>query len=322
MKQPRPNRRRPLALALSLFALLAALMVATGVAWADQPADAGVKNAPKNCNPSDPDGTENGGTDCIGGTSGNPDPDPNNGSGNESDCEDDNNGNGVPGHCKDVCDLIKGVQKDPLKCLPPVVVDLCPNLGGAQASVPGGLIMVDGRCVEPAPPAATDVCPNIADGQATIPAGLVMVDGQCVAPSTPGTGTTGTPAGTPATSGTTPTTGASTPTPTPTPTTGAAAPDAATPGTTPEATAGEAAASETAGPGAAEAEDTTVEATTDATTVPAGQATAGAGAAPSGELPFTGAPTWLVAIAGMLLMLAGTMVHRRAARVAAVRASR
>lgn len=49
----------------------------------------------------DPDGTENGGVDQPGGTGGvDPtDQDGNNGSGNDSDCEDDNLGVGVPGHC-------------------------------------------------------------------------------------------------------------------------------------------------------------------------------------------------------------------------------
>ena len=52
---------------------------------------------------SDPDGDENGGVDQPGGSGGvnKADQDGNNGSGNDSDCEDDNRGQGVPGHCKD-----------------------------------------------------------------------------------------------------------------------------------------------------------------------------------------------------------------------------
>lgn len=51
----------------------------------------------------DPDGDTNGGVDQPGGEGGaDPsDQDGNNGSGNDSDCEDDNRGKGVPGHCKE-----------------------------------------------------------------------------------------------------------------------------------------------------------------------------------------------------------------------------
>lgn len=51
----------------------------------------------------DPDGDDNGGVDQPGGDGGvDPtDQDGNNGSGNDSDCEDDNRGVGIPGHCKE-----------------------------------------------------------------------------------------------------------------------------------------------------------------------------------------------------------------------------
>ena len=65
-----------------------------------------------------------------------------------------------------------------------------------------------------------------------------------------------------------------------------------------------------------------MEAAGDATTVPADATTAGAIATPAGELPFTGAPTWIVAIVGLLLTLTGTMLHRRAARPATANAAR
>lgn len=294
--QARPVRVRLRVLSITLFAMLASLLIATGVAWADQPADAGVKNAPKNCNPSDPDGTENGGTDCIGGTSGNEDPDPNQGSGNDSDCEDDNNGVGVPGHCRDrdKCPDINGVQKDPASCAPPVVVDVCPNVDGTQGSVPAGLVMVNGQCVAPTTPASTDVCPNIAGDQATVPAGTVMVNGECVTPVVSGT-PDGTGSATPAADGSTPTPGAAD-----------AAPGSAGADSAPTATA----------------DDTTLDATAGATDIPAGEATAGAADAANGELPFTGAPTWIVAIVGLLLTLTGTMLHRRATRLATASASR
>ena len=121
-----PHRGRVLLLCITL---LASLFLAVGVAWADQPTGAGNGNGSNPCTPADPDGNENGGADCPGGSGGNGgDQDMNNGTGNDSDCEDDNNGNGVPGHCRDLCPLINGVQLNQSSCPPPPpVVDACPD---------------------------------------------------------------------------------------------------------------------------------------------------------------------------------------------------
>ncbi len=203
------------------------------------------------------------------------------------------NESGLNGHAKqphsgtDIIPAPAGGCPGPVA--PPEPVDVCPNVDGNQATVPSDLVVVDGQCVTPTPPPApTDVCPNIDGNQATVPTGQVIVDGQCVTPATPTTP-----------DGPTPTT------PDATPTADGATPDAAP-----------AAAADAAAPTASPAEDTTIEATAGAADVPAGEATAGAAQTANGELPFTGAPTWIVAFAGMLLMLTGSMLHRRAARVA------
>jgi LPXTG-motif cell wall-anchored protein len=62
----------------------------------------------------DPDGMLNGGVDQPGGAGGvDPtDQDGNNGSGNDTDCEDDNRGVGIPGHCKPRPETSGGVTGD------------------------------------------------------------------------------------------------------------------------------------------------------------------------------------------------------------------
>lgn len=139
----------------------------------------------------------------------------------------------------------------------------------------------------PPPPPPLDVCPNVDGNQATVPAGLVLVDGQCVAPTPPITPDAPTPA-------------------TPTP-------DAPTP--TPDATP-EAAEGDTPAPAA---DDTTVLGVAE---VPADEPTAGAAATADGTLPFTGTPTWVIAVAGMLLVLAGTILHRLGSRRAVATGAR
>ncbi len=72
-------------------------------------------------------------------------------------------------------------------CVPPPL-DLCPNIAGAQATIPAGMIKdAAGNCVTPIEP---DVCPNIAGNQATIPAGMIKdAAGNCVTPPTNISGT-------------------------------------------------------------------------------------------------------------------------------------
>ncbi len=69
----------------------------------------------------------------------------------------------------------------------PVIIDVCPNILGVQATVPGGMIIDgNGDCVTPPPP-VVDVCNNIAGTQNTIPAGYYQDgNGDClVQPSPP-----------------------------------------------------------------------------------------------------------------------------------------
>lgn len=184
---------------------------------------------------------------------------------------------------------------------PPPPTDLCPNIAGDQATVPAGMVLENGLCITP----PADLCPNIAGDQPTVPAGLVIVNGQCVAPTPTDVcpniaGDQATvPAGMILENGqcVTPST----------PTT----PDAPTPTVTPDAPPAADGESPTA-------DDAPVE-TAGADEVPEAEATAGAADAPAGELPFTGAPTWAIALAGMLAMIAGTMLHRTASRRIAAR---
>lgn len=66
------------------------------------------------------------------------------------------------------------------------VIDVCPNILGAQATVPGGMIIDgNGDCVTPAPP-VVDVCNNLAGNQTTIPAGYYQDgNGDCLIQPTP-----------------------------------------------------------------------------------------------------------------------------------------
>ena len=70
--------------------------------------------------------------------------------------------------------------------LGPVVVDVCPNILGVQATVPNGMIIDgNGDCVTPPPP-VVDVCNNIAGDQETIPAGYYRdSNGDCYVQPTP-----------------------------------------------------------------------------------------------------------------------------------------
>lgn len=68
----------------------------------------------------------------------------------------------------------------------PVVIDVCPNILGVQATVPNGMIVDgNGNCITPAPP-IVDVCNNIAGNQETIPAGYYRDNnGDCFPQPTP-----------------------------------------------------------------------------------------------------------------------------------------
>jgi hypothetical protein len=55
---------------------------------------------------------------------------------------------------------------------------VCPNLEGAQATVPAGYTLSGGLCVPVETP--IDVCPNLEGAQATVPAGYTLVGGLCV----------------------------------------------------------------------------------------------------------------------------------------------
>lgn len=281
MKQSRTSRRR--AIALALFAFLPALLLPSGIAGAASAAQPGVDitichatGSATNpyvtitINPNGLNGhlnTPHSGTDIVPAPAG-----------------------GCPGPVTpppptDVCPNVAGNQATvPAglvvingQCVapPPPPTDVCPNLDGNQATIPAGLVLIDGQCLTP--PVGADICPNIAGDQPTLPAGLVIVGGQCVAPITPATPDAPTPA--------------------------APTPDAPTPDATPEAAGGD-----TPAPAA---DDTTVQGVAE---VPAGEPTAGAAETAGGTLPFTGAPTWVLAVAGMLFMLAGTILHRRGSR--------
>ena len=73
----------------------------------------------------------------------------------------------------------------PCQTTPPPT-DVCPNIGGNQATVPEGMVKDEqGNCVTPPPP-PTDVCPNIDGNQATVPEGMVKDEqGNCVTPPPP-----------------------------------------------------------------------------------------------------------------------------------------
>jgi hypothetical protein len=79
----------------------------------------------------------------------------------------------------DVCPNIPGAQPT----LPPgfgivngsCVQDVCPNLSGVQTQVPLGFGVVNGDCI-------ADVCPNLGGVQTQVPRGLKKVNGNCVKP--------------------------------------------------------------------------------------------------------------------------------------------
>lgn len=56
--------------------------------------------------------------------------------------------------------------------------DVCPNLGGAQSSVPSGYQMDNDICVPTT--TTTDLCRNMPGNQTTVPTGYVVKDGICV----------------------------------------------------------------------------------------------------------------------------------------------
>lgn len=64
---------------------------------------------------------------------------------------------------------------------PPPPVDVCPNLEGAQATVPDGYTLSEGNCipdvVEETP---IDLCPNIEGDQGVVPDGMSLIEGSCV----------------------------------------------------------------------------------------------------------------------------------------------
>jgi len=76
------------------------------------------------------------------------------------------------------------VSECPQPDVPPT--DVCPNIEGIQASVPGGMVKDEqGNCVTPTPP-PTDACPNIEGTQASVPGGMVKDEqGNCVTPTPP-----------------------------------------------------------------------------------------------------------------------------------------
>ncbi len=62
-------------------------------------------------------------------------------------------------------------------------VDMCPNIDGAQETVPTGHHLAEGQCVVDVP---VDLCPNISDTQITIPEGYHLSEGQCILDDTNG----------------------------------------------------------------------------------------------------------------------------------------
>ncbi len=54
----------------------------------------------------------------------------------------------------------------------PVLLDVCPNIEGAQGTVPTGLQLLNSECVIILPSVASlDLCPNLGGAQTTVPAG-------------------------------------------------------------------------------------------------------------------------------------------------------
>lgn len=82
-------------------------------------------------------------------------------------------------------DVIDTVAVDCEALAPPAVdpapVDVCPNMAGAQPTVPDGMRLENGQCVAIPAPDPVDVCPNMAGAQPTVPDGMRLENGQCVA---------------------------------------------------------------------------------------------------------------------------------------------
>lgn len=76
---------------------------------------------------------------------------------------------------------VDGLQEED----PPTTTDVCPNLEGDQASVPGGYELIEGQCV-PVQEEPEDVCPNLDGLQAAVPDGYYIDQaGQCVVEDNP-----------------------------------------------------------------------------------------------------------------------------------------
>jgi hypothetical protein len=96
--------------------------------------------------------------------------------------------NGVPssGGTNDESDIT--VTRPKTGCAPPPPPDECPNIAGAQASIPAGMSKdASGNCVTPPPP-PTDQCPNLEGLQTSVPTGMVKdATGACSTPPPPPT---------------------------------------------------------------------------------------------------------------------------------------
>jgi hypothetical protein len=77
------------------------------------------------------------------------------------------------------CPINPAVNVGDAACVPPVVIDVCPNIAGNQASIPSGYIKdASGNCVKP-----VDFCPNIDGNQPSLPVGKILdKDGNCIEP--------------------------------------------------------------------------------------------------------------------------------------------
>ncbi len=76
-----------------------------------------------------------------------------------------------------------------LKLIPTVVViDVCDNIDGAQATVPEGMVLSENGTSCETPPPPTDVCDNIDGNQSEVPEGMVLAENgtSCETPEDPG----------------------------------------------------------------------------------------------------------------------------------------
>jgi len=205
--------------------------------------------------------------------------------------------------------------------------DVCPNIDGAQATVPAGRVLVDGACIVLV--TETDVCPNLDGTQTTVPAGTTLVNGACVVvageldvcANIDGSQTT-VPAGMTVNEGVCAATNTTITPPPPGPVAGVTAPPADT-GTTAPAGGGPV-AGVTAPPAGMDAE-TAADAEAVAGAGSPGEIpaiVAGAADGPAGELPYTGLSTWLLVAAGLLSVLGGALLHAGARRPSPARVAR